>query len=433
MLQPALPTPAPATYGRLIDRAATAMREAIELNNAGFPDLLSAHEEVLGHERFLYVGGQHMLLLASFAPESHHLRALGARLTARPVPPSPGGRWRDAAVLLGTAHDLLATHVRGGSVALTPDAAQLLQRRDAGTDALRVLALLVEGAGASEELLGRATEAQATTPEPELIDLKKVGAVRRTARMIELHGKAAMWDVNSASGPGRLSTLEAATPTAVSLSREFESSLAALQALRQLAFRQRVSDDNLSAASLNDLTHLARAVTSADGGWLPRPATALQRVQYANARDHLTRANATWERAAQGLTTTIQSLTRAASPYGRAIKHLVADVGTPRPEVTGAVLAVLPRIAEDTVPAIGRLTSSGALIVAERPPASLSVRWRPLTTSEGDELADRFLIAASATAVASTAVRGLTQRSRPTTPSAQHHQHELSIVRQVNR
>jgi hypothetical protein len=429
MLQPALPTP---TYGELFDRATTAVHDAVALTDTGFTDVLAAHQEILGYQRFLRVSGQHLRLLTGFAPDSKHLRELATRLTSLPLPAPPDGQWKRAAVLLGTAHDLLATHVRGHGSGLTPEASQLLQRRDTGADASRMLALLLEGAAASWSLFHRAVEAQTTTPDPELITNGPLVTLRHITRAIELYGKASLWDLNDTAGRSLLKDLEPATPTAVTMSRDFESSLAALRALRQLAFRQRTGDDRASAASLNDLARLAIVATQLSNACLPRPVTALDQVQHASARDHLARAHATWVNASTGLTTTVRSLTRAASPYGLAIRRLLDDLDTATPAIRGAVLSVLPRLADDTVPTIGRLTTTGALVVAERQPAALSVQWRPLTTAEGDELADRFLTASAATAKAAASVHGLTPRPRrqPTPPSPTR-DHSLTQTRQM--
>ena len=129
----------------------------------------------------------------------------------------------------------------------------------------------MDGAAASWGLFKRAVEAQAAAPDPELIRNGELSGMRHTTRAIELYGKASLWDFNETAGRSVLGDLEPATPTAVTASREFESSLAALRALRQLSFRQRIGDDRASAASLNDLARLAIVATEPDCSWLPRP------------------------------------------------------------------------------------------------------------------------------------------------------------------
>jgi hypothetical protein len=446
VLQPALFTPdhtpqttgvpsCPPSYGELMDRATTAVREALTLGATGFTDVLVAHQEVTGYEHFLHVSGWHLRLLAGFAPGTKHLRELTARLTAPattpPPAPPPGGRWMRASVLLATAHDLLATHVTAPGISATPDAADLLARREAGAGVTRMVGLLLEAANGSWDLLHRAIETQATVGDTKLISNSQAVSLRHTTRAIELYGKATLWDLADTGRESRLDDLVPALPTAATRSQSFESPLAALQALRQISFRQRNGDANISAASLRDLTLLATRVTEHLTGRSPleAPTTALGRLRAASARDHLDRAHTSWVDAGRGLTSSIRSLTRASSPYGRAIHTLLAQSS---PAIDRAVLAALPRLADDTTPTITRLTASGSLVTGERPPGALKVSWRPLTSEEGDELAERFTTAAETTRRAAQATSTPPPRTQATAPSRAH-THEVTRTRQATR
>jgi hypothetical protein len=458
VLQPAVLPPAPLShnlgnvgpprYGELMDRATVAVEHAMSLGDLDFPDVHTAHHEVLGYQHFLRVSGRHLALLAGFATPSKHLRELSARLAAlpaeRPAEQPDLGRWNKAAVAVGIAHDLLASHVAPRNVGLTPDATDLLAHQTAGAGVSAMLTLLLEGGSRSWDLFHRAVHAQAQERDTELISRSQLVRLRHANRAIELFGKATLWDLGSsprgADALANLDHLEPATPrvSAATRSHQFETSLAALQALRQISFRQGRGEDHTSATSLNDLARLAAQVTDPAASWLPEPTTALQRVQHAASRDHLAHAHTTWTQAATGLTTTIRGLARAPSPYGRAISRLLADTDTEAhdPSLNSATLSALPRMASEASAAIIRLTATGGLVTAERGPAALKVSWRPLTAAEGDDLAHRFTTAGVATNKALVTVHQLGnahRQTQPTTPPRPSAHRQLTRATWVTR
>lgn len=141
MLPPTLtpPTASPSTatfngrgtYGDLLARATHSLEAAQSTSGQPFADASTAHAELLGYERFLHVAGTHLQLLNGIArTPSAPLRKLAGHLTNLRSDGATEGRWYDAATLLGTAHDLIATHLENGLLPRTPQAEELMTGAD---------------------------------------------------------------------------------------------------------------------------------------------------------------------------------------------------------------------------------------------------------------------------------------------------------------
>jgi len=413
----------PPRYGQLLATTRQDLARAAAASRDGFPDLVTAALELAGYEQFLRVTGQHLQLLGGLTPPSTHLRELAKRLAGLTDVPAPAtGAWRDVAASLAVAHDLVATHLSPDGRALTPQAADLTARRADATGVTDVLALLFDAITSGDQLLRRVADSQRDDVDAELVPSAQLNRLRHLRDAVDLYGKAALWDITSQAGPPNsdLATLEAAAPrlTAATRSRNFESTLAALAALRQISFHQGTGRASASVPSLADLCRLGTTLTHNTTSLLPEPQTPLEKLQHAHARDKLTTAHEAWRVAGSGLTTSIRGLTRAPAAYGRAITRLLADLdksdtAQPDPPARTAILAALPRMASEASTAIAALTAGGALVTAERPAAALKVSWRHLTPDEGQALADRFLDAATATADADVVVHQLVSSRRP--------------------
>jgi len=403
----------PATYGELIDTAELHVATATAPATTAAIDLRAVHAQLLGYQRFLRAAGDLLALLTHLnGRRPPGLCRLADLLTAVPRRDTTATAWTRAATTLGAAHDLLATHLGPDREIRSPDALAITS--DTGTAlALRQVGLLLlNGATATDRLTYTARTAQVRCPEKP-IPQGLSHALTVTNRTILLHAKAALWDLDqelAAPPSSNLAQIRAAVtrlPLAATTDG-FESSLAALRALRELSFRQARGRSPASPASVRDLTLLAAALTHPDLDWLPAPATGLERLRHAHASDQLAAAHAAWHLAGQDLTDTIRGTTKAPRTYEAAIGRLLDDAASLSPPVRLAVTTALPRLGHDAGRTIGRLHALNALV--NPGPVGIAgprLVWRPLEHLRAQELIDRFTAAADATAPAAVSLRQL--------------------------
>jgi hypothetical protein len=406
-LIPARPDPSlatvspPGTYVDLIARTTASLQAAQFSSAEPFTDASTAHAELLGYERFLHVAGVHLQLLTGLAhTPSAPLRKLADHLTHLRSDGAAEGRWYDAASLLGTAHDVVATHLEDGLLPRTPQAEELLTP-PAAVRASRHVAELVLGAVSTRQHLFRsALLSQRRLPRSQRpISKSQTHHLTTTTTTIEVYAMAALWELNHRADPLGRDLLAEMVPAAVvapaARSATFTGALEALGVLRQLVYNQARGGALASPASLRDLALLgARFTASTDS--VPVPQTGLERVEHAHALDTLETAHTAWVTASRDLTTTVQGLTKASGTYGGAIRHLLHSDPSDNALQT-AVLAALPRLGRDASHAITELGRNGDLLAPQRD-LNLRRTWTALPDDAVATLADRFRTAGQATA-----------------------------------
>ena len=416
------PSPArssrPGTYGDLMARATEAMHAAQQISVHPFADVATAQDELLGYERFLHVAGVHLQLLTGLAhTPTAPARKLASHLRNLRGGGARSGRWYDAATLLGTAHDLVATHLENGLLPRTPEAEEVLTPPAALHGSRNVTELVLGAVSTRAQLCRHALRSQHRLPEAERpISKTHTGHLRTTTTTIEVYAMAALWGLDNDSNAGGPETIVDLSPAAVTpavRSVAFARSLDALAVLRQLVHKQAQGDAPASPASLRDLALLgARFTASAD--FLPAPQTGLERILHAHALDAFDTAHDAWTTASRDLTTTVQGVTKAPGAYGAAIHRLLQS--DPNDDSLRApVLAALPRLAREASQTITELASTGALLAPQRD-VSLRRSWTPLPADAVARLEDRFRDAGQAT---TRATRAAQEAVRHTTGDSQ--------------
>ena len=406
-LMPPTPDPSlaavhpPGTYGDLIARATAGLQAAQRSSVEPFADASTAHAELLGYERFLHVAGVHLQLLTGLArTPSAPVRKLADHLTHLRSDGATQGQWYDAATVLGTAHDLIATHLEDGLLPRTPQAEERLTQ-PAAVGASRHVAELVLGAVSTRQQLFRsALLSQRRLPRSQRpISKSQTHHLTTTTTTIEVYVMAALWGLDQRADSRGRDMLAEMVPAAViapaARSAAFTGSLEALGVLRQLVYNQARGVAVASPASLRDLALLgARFTASTDA--MPVPQTGLERVEHAHALDTLETAHTAWLTASRDLTTTVQGLTKASGTYGGAIRHLLRSDPSDK-ALRSAVLAALPRLAQEASHTITELGRNGDLLAPERD-LNLRRTWTALSDDAVAKLANRFRTAGQATA-----------------------------------
>lgn len=405
------------TYGDLIARATASLEIAQRISVEPFTDASAAHAELLGYERFLHIAGVHLQLLTRLAGNpSAPLRKLAGYLTRLRSDGATEGRWYDTATLLGTAHDVIATHLEDGLLPRTPQAEEVLTPPAAVRASHDVAELVLGAVSARQPLCRSAFLSQRGLPRSQRpITKTHTSHLTGTTTTIEVYAMAALWGLDQgtgARGPDTLADLASsvvAAPTA--RSSTFAGSLEALAVLRQLLYKQARGTAHASPASLRDLAHLGARFTASPADTtdsLPVPQTGLERVQHAHALDTLETAHNAWVTASRDLTTTVQGLTKAPGAYGAAIHHLMQSDYSDR-ALQAVVFAALPRLAQDASHTIIELGRNGDLLAPQRD-LNLRRTWSALPDNAITTLADRFRTAGKATARARHAGQDIAQR-----------------------
>jgi hypothetical protein len=423
------PTPGPSTatfngrgtYGDLLARATRSVEAAQSTSGQPFADASTAHAELLGYERFLHVAGIHLQLLNGLArTPSAPLRKLASHLTNLRSDGATQGRWYDAATLLGTAHDLIATHLKNGLLPRTPQAEELLTQPAAERSGRHVTELVLAAISTRQQLFRSAQLSQRRLPGSRRpITKTHTRHLTSTTSTIEVYAMAALWGLDQSGDPRARDTLADLPPAAVMApaprSPGFTGSLEALAVLRQLIYSQARGDAVASPASLRDLALLGARFTASTES-LPVPQTGFDRVQHAHALDTFETAHHAWVTASRDLTTTVQGLTKAPGMYGAAVHRLLESEPNDK-ALHAAVFAALPRLGREASQTITELGRNGALLT---PQHDLQLRrtWAALPDNAVAQLADRFRTAGQATA-----------RAWRTAQAATHHAAGESEVR----
>lgn len=398
---------APPTYGELAAASFQLVAQA-RLHDCGpFATRQQADDAVVGYERFLGVAGRHLQLLAapglanldSRHPDIHQaLPELVRRLTQFKITSTTDSLWGRAADRLGVAHDLLATHVGPFGQALTPDAVLLADPDIRQAATTRLLAMTVPPLAVSGTLLANVT---AFHLKPRPARWQTALLERHAPRLRQLVEDIVPREDLHVRPAAQLVAVDALSPAghhlvnAVNARRQFENSLAALQVLRLLSFRQSNGEHRASPGSLRDLARVAAHVTTIAETRLPTPSTPLGRVRRATAVDSLDAAGAAWNDAGAALGPQLRGLDRAPRVYADATEVL-RDRTADDPTLASAVMAALPRLGNDAAITIDSLVANHRLVVATRPPARFQAVWRPLNQDEGAALAQKFAAAATA-------------------------------------
>ena len=190
-----------ATYGALMSQMRSALDNAIASSNEAPRDVHRIHAEILGYERFLRVSGHHLKLLAFLAQtESVAWRTLSGRLAKLPTWESSEGRWSRAASLLGTAHDLVATHVGADRGLRTAEIEDLAGGPALDATARELVDHLNAAEQAGERLVGTTVRAQKRSGEHPTTT-SHYGILRSARHSIAVYGRAARWDLREAGRP----------------------------------------------------------------------------------------------------------------------------------------------------------------------------------------------------------------------------------------
>ena len=428
-------TPRPVTYGELLAAAQTAVQAARDLASGPPLDPETVRAEFLGYRRLLGVCGIHLGLLSQHqSGATAEQRQLITRLTTVHTTlqtTTPGlapatGAWAAAAPRLGAAHDLLATHLDATYRPRTAEAEELLTPTAVLPPIRDITGLVVEALDASDDLLRLSATSRRTTARGWCLTRNELRAVREKPETLMPYAKAALLDANHAltlagsnpagaqrgTGGSPLAGLESAVvlPHGPASGLPFESTLQALRILRHLTYRQAHGLEEASPASLRDLALLGASLTDPELMWLPPPATPLQRLDRAQARDVCAAAQTAWTTAADDLARSIIGTTRAPRLYADTIHHLQrTDPSTPSLRL--ALLAALPRLGQDAAAVVGQLHRSNALVAKQREPGHLRLVWRPITPAAAEQLTEKFREAALAADGATAVVRRLTTPS----------------------
>jgi hypothetical protein len=175
------------TYGDLVTAAENQVLAAVGFLGVGAPGPASTRAAIHGHGQLLHVAAKHadFLLSATHGANNgrdHRRAAAGFRQALTPWrqsavhleanAPSVHEAWRAAAVNLGLAHDVLASHVGPSGQSLTLHA-QLLDDRTARSGALLRLAAIVDVAALAAPRLARQAHRAKVDSSPELALLEQ--------------------------------------------------------------------------------------------------------------------------------------------------------------------------------------------------------------------------------------------------------------------
>lgn len=411
----------PATYGQLVEAAREAVDHACLVSTGRFASPMEMADELTGYSRFLVVAGRHLRLLASLgAIKADGVWRLGRALTARRTILEGRGAWWQAATVLGTAHDLIASHTDPLGRPLTDEARTLAVGPPAAHAVADLVEVIVKSTMASGPLIERA---RSTFRQERIRPLPKNGVSRLhdLNDTVALIGRATLWDLRElqeCDGPSAaITTLQPALrrgsgPIQATITAPW-TPMGSFRIVRHFVAAQADGRAPASPGSLRDLALLGarifdpEAVSRAD-------ATPLARLQLAHTVDAVAQAREAWTRSGVTLTQTVQGLTKAPGEYGAAIHVLLASDHEPH---TRKVLAqVSPELAEYAAQIIGVLAERNELVTRQRLPAQIRTTWRPITTEQADRLADLFRSAGRASDVAASLQRNLTVRSRQSSP-----------------
>ena len=405
----------PPAYGELMQYVLFQVQEAVALS-ARTREPQVAHDELLGYERFLHTAGEHLVLLTHLGHERPEgVRQLSVRLATVPRPEANASAWSRAAVTLGAAHDLVATHVDARFLAISPEAEDITAGDGTGLAVRQLTGLLLKGAHATQQLMRTASNTQRRRHDL-VIPGPLFREVAAANHRILLNAKAALWDFDNELPTPPSSSLSHVQTPALSggSSPSFDSALQALRALRQLSYDQVRGRTAASAASLHDLAALAARITDPTYQWsTAEPTSGLDRLRAAHSVDQLTTAHHAWHLAGHDLAGVVQGTTKAPRVYQSAMARLNEDLPDLTPPVRLAILSALPRLGHEAGNTIRRLDGSNALVHRRRDPSRLSASWQPLQPADSHELTQRFDAAADATAPAAATLRQLLTTAAP--------------------
>jgi hypothetical protein len=336
------------------------------------------------------------------------IRPLMQRLNQMTVPNTTHGAWYQAATLIGTAHDLVASHLAEG-VPRTPEANERLVGPGAAAAGRTVTELIAEAVDASRELTHRAALSQKRRRQDPPIPTSLFNRIHTMNQAVGLCARATLWDL--AGIPQQVSslgTLEVAVPAGLAEldARQLSAPFAAFRVLRQLCHDQGRGLTPASPASMRDLALLGVRLNDPE---LPQFAydddRPIARLQRAHAADQINAARTAWSTAATELTTTVQGITKAPGPYGAAVQTLLDQ---PLSDQTRRALATaLPALGRDAARTVETLASRGDLVTRQPIPLQARNTWRPITAEHAETIASRFNAAARASSRAAAALRDL--------------------------
>jgi hypothetical protein len=388
-----------ATYGALMSQVRSALDNAIASSSEPLRDVHGVHAEILGYERFLRVSGHHLRLLAFLAQtESVAWRTLSDRLAKLPTWESSEGRWSRAASLLGTAHDLVATHVGANQGLRTAEIEDLAGGPALEATARELVDHLNAAEQAGEQLVGTTVRAQKRSGEHPTTT-SHYGVLRSARHSIAVYGRAARWDLREAGHPcvdEHLHGLAAAPLPRFGRSPRFEDSVDALRLLRHLVRAQAHGELPASPISLRDLALLgSRATDPNQLKDVTAESTPVGRLEHAHLHDQLDFAHQSWTRVADHLLAHIQGLTKAPREYAIAIERLSDPL---EPVLRRAIVRTLPDLGSYAGDVIRQLALHNSLVSHQREPAALEAHWRPVSAAHREALAELFSSAGAASA-----------------------------------
>jgi len=406
-----------ATYADLFQLAVASVDRACDMRTGSLAEVAL---EMRGVENFLLAAGRHLQLIAPLAPPLSGSRQLRDFLVQKRALPVRTGAWAEAARAVALTTELLATHHVDTGPA-TPQMTELYRTRSQDLAVGRVLALVLAACGGGRDLTRHARSLRKrlrTEMHDAQIPLSqsRIDGLDRLVETAAHHAQAGLWQLErTVRSPSQLDLLTAATPHLAETSgpRTFPDPLSAVQALRRIAYRQAQGLESASPGSLNDLAHLAATVTDPDADWIQsrnhQCATGLERVQLAHLRDQLAPAHQAWTDALEGLTTSIQGITKAPANLAAAYREVGQHLHDP--VVAAALIEALPQLGRNASATLTRLGSEGALVSAGREPGALSIAWRPITPGQTRRLAAGFAAAAKASAAPAATYRDLQSRA----------------------
>ena len=199
-------------------------------------------------------------------PSRSHGARCPSRLAKLPTWESSEGRWSRAASLLGTAHDLVATHVGPDRGLRTPEIEDLAGGPALDATAREMVDHLNAAEQAGEQLVGTTVRHQKRSGEHPTTT-SHYGVLRSARHSIAVYGRAARWDLREAGRPcvdEHLHGLAAAPLPRFGGSPRFEDSMDALRLLRHLVRAQAHGELPASPISLRDLALLGARATDPD-------------------------------------------------------------------------------------------------------------------------------------------------------------------------
>jgi len=406
-----------ATYADLFLLAVRAVDEATQTSLGSLRD---ASVEVRGFEAFLVASSRHLQQVMPLAPPSSPARQIFRTLQGRQPVPVHSGTWSEATRAVALMSDLMATH-HSSSGPITPEIQELYRTRRQDLALGRVFALILAGCLGGRNLTRQAAALRLRarrTAETEAV-APRYGRLNDLDRVIETvvnHSQSGLWQLERAAGAtSQLDSLSTSTPhlSASVEPRSFPDASSAVQTLRRISFRQALGLESASPGSLNDLATLATMVTDPDADWLESRtatcATGLERVQLAHFRDLLAEAHHRWAEAPEGLTTSIQGLTKAPASLAVAVQKVGDHIEDPR--IAAALIQALPQLGKDASTTLGRLGSTGSLVSAGREPGTLSIAWRPISSTQTRTLVTGFTTASKASVAPASTYREVETRT----------------------